>query len=254
MVFNDTTNKAGLIQDCELLIESGDTGITGNATLLKQFTNLINQAYHKIVTYIIASDTNWKWDDSNYTNFPRGSQNLVSGQQDYALPTATGTYTAANSATLMNIETISILDKSGYEVELRESFEDEATLNTLFLTSGQPQVYKLYNNSVKVWPSPDNNVSVTLTNGLVTYFQRTASEFVSTDTTKAPGIQLPFHRLLSLQASLDYCATRKGLESKAAYIQTQYNELMAQMKDYYSNRNDDTRRRITSKYQTYEWN
>ena len=59
MVFNDTTDKKGLIQDCELRTGLGDTAISGNAALLDHFTRLINQRYQGVVTMILDSQDEW---------------------------------------------------------------------------------------------------------------------------------------------------------------------------------------------------
>ena len=56
MQFSDTTNKNGIIQQIEFRTNLGDTGISGDATLLKQFTGQINDAYMKAVGIIIAAD------------------------------------------------------------------------------------------------------------------------------------------------------------------------------------------------------
>jgi hypothetical protein len=244
MQFNDTTNKNGLIQDCELLLGWNDGAITGDTTRLKQFTSLINQAYHKASAKIIrASSPGWKWDDLNYTsNFPRGTQDLVVGQHDYTLPTATGTYSAANATTLLTVDGIAILDQNGYEKKLELTDLSEAELNLLYATNGTPAVYKLIKGSAKLWPAPATG-EVTTSNGFIAYFQRTVSEFASTDTTKQPGFAAPFHRIISLQASLDY-ANRPGLTDRIPYIESQLLELTAELESFTANRNRDDRIRV----------
>jgi hypothetical protein len=246
MQYSDTTNKNGIIQDEEILLGFGDGGISGDTTRLKQMTSLNNLAYHKAsIKFIQNSSPGFIWDDLNYTsNFPRGSQDLVVGQKDYALPTATGTYSAANASTLLTVLKIAVLDSNGQEKVLAESSASEAELNTYYNTNGQPEVYKLINGSVKVWPAPASG-QVTTTNGLVIYFQRSVSEFVYNDTTKTPGIPVPFHRFISLQGSLDYAATHPGMESRAAYIQSQLSELVRDMEGLAAQRNKDTRIRFT---------
>ena len=80
MQFSDTTNLNGLIQRCELLTGLGDTGISGDATLLKHFTSLINQTYHKVVTMILQSQDEWDFDDKNHTDYPILTTDLVVSQ------------------------------------------------------------------------------------------------------------------------------------------------------------------------------
>src|SRR5436190_2831944 len=96
LVFSDTSNKSGLIQDCETLLGFDDAAISGNTTLLKKFTVLLNLARRKAELLILANrNPLWNWDDPNYPDLPRATRDLVIGQRDYVLPTADGTYSAA---------------------------------------------------------------------------------------------------------------------------------------------------------------
>lgn len=253
LVFSDTTNKAGLIQDCELLLGFNDADISGNTTLLKRFTVLLNLARRKIEMKLLqAANPAWKWDDPNYTtDFPRGAQSLIANQHDYGLPTATGTYSAANAGTTLNVDKIAILDTAGYEQVLTPTDLSEAELNTFYYTAGTPQVYKLENNSVKVWPAPATGY-VTLTNGLIVYVKRIGKDFASTgDDTQTPGFAVPFHRLVSLQASMDYAGPRKGLAEKVPYILSQYRELLDLLENHYANRTEGPTRLIRRRSRSY---
>ena len=83
MVFNDTTNKSGIIQDCEFWLFSGNYGqISGSADLLNQFTALSNRALDSITNSILESDDRWEYDDTTYTDYPIATANLVNGQGD----------------------------------------------------------------------------------------------------------------------------------------------------------------------------
>src|SRR3990167_5795028 len=44
----------------------------------------INAAMEELVGKIIVSDGRWQYDDTNYTDHPRGKGTLVEGQEDYA--------------------------------------------------------------------------------------------------------------------------------------------------------------------------
>src|SRR5690349_10215151 len=137
LVFSDTTNKAGLIQDCETLLGFDDAAISGNTTLLKKFTVLLNLARRKAELLILQNSSPlWKWDDPNYTaDLPRATRDLVVGQRDYVLPTADGTYSAANAETLLTLDKLSILDAAGNEKVLLPSSLSEAELFLLYATA-----------------------------------------------------------------------------------------------------------------------
>jgi hypothetical protein len=80
---NDTTNLTGLIQDIERMTGLGTGNISGNPTKYKEFTARMNNWYDREVATILAADTRWNWDDSNYTDLPIGTADIVSGQSIY---------------------------------------------------------------------------------------------------------------------------------------------------------------------------
>lgn len=244
MVFSDTTNKIGLIQDCEMLLNFPDAGISGDATLLKQMTGLLNQAYLKAIAYALDLDPKWTWDDSNYSDLPIASATLVSGQEDYTLPAAT---TSGNASTLLKVLKIAVLDTSGIEIVLQPTSLSEAELNRLYTSGGVPAYYKLIGNSVKLFPKPLTG-SVTLTAGLKVYFQRSPDLFASTDTTQQPGLPEPFHRMLSLEACMDYASAR-GLPN-IEYLQGKLSELKTILDGFYG-RNRDERVRLSARREAY---
>ncbi len=241
MVFNDTSNKNGIIQKIEVLLRFQDGGISGDSTLLKQFTGLINDRYNEICAKILSWSSGWGWDDSNYTDHPRGVANLVGSQRDYTLPVAA---TSNDASTLLTVERIVVLDASGLEYELVPTDKSEASLNLDYLTAGLPQFYKLTGNSVKIWPSA-NSSNTTLTNGLIVYFRRTPDQFTSSDTTQQPGFALPYHQILAYGAVLDY-----GRDIDPNKIQLRITELEKGLKELYTER-DKSRKTIISPRREY---
>jgi len=200
MLYNDTSGGQGLVQDAEDLTGLGDGAISGNSTLLKTFTRYMNQWYLKAIAWLLESNPYWKWDDSNYTDFPEGTTDLVADQKDYELPVAAS---GDNASTFLKLQELTVLDASGNESPLVHTTEKESVLNEQYPTSGLPKFYKLVNKSVKVWPSP-NASNTTLTDGFKVYYQRTPDLFKTTDTTQEPGIPSLYHRILSMGASYDY--------------------------------------------------
>ena len=77
------TTKGGLIQGCERWTNLGDAIISGDTTLLKQFTAAINEAYDELLAIIFSSDSKWQWDDSNHDDQPIAALDLESGRADY---------------------------------------------------------------------------------------------------------------------------------------------------------------------------
>lgn len=236
MDFSDTTNKNGLIQDCEILLGFQDGGISGNATLLKQFTSLINNAYMKTIAKVLASSDTWDWDDSNYTDFPIATATLVAAQQDYTLPIAAS---GNDASTLLKILRIEVKNSDGDYEKLQQIDEREVQLTGLANfeeTDGMPRYYRITGNSIELYPAPAA-ASVTTSEGLKVYFQRTPDLFTSSDTTQEPGIPAPFHRLISLEAASDYAASKAMPNTN--YILGKIKELTDLLQEFTSQRNED---------------
>ncbi|HUC20837.1 MAG TPA: hypothetical protein VMR98_05080, partial [Candidatus Polarisedimenticolaceae bacterium] len=80
MVFSDTTNNQGLVQDFERFTGLGIGAVSGNAARLKDFTARANNWLDRVVGVILSADNRWQWDDTNYTTMPIGTADIVSGQ------------------------------------------------------------------------------------------------------------------------------------------------------------------------------
>ena len=175
MVFSDTTNKNRIVQLVERLTKLGDGGITNDTTLFKQVTGDINQAYKKVSTALLRVDKNWTWDDTNYTDFPIATIDLVSSQRDYTLPASTS---GGNASTLWKLNLVEIMDTAGvyHKIDLMPEGELETT------DTGIPTQYKLIGNSIRLKVIPITG-SVTLTAGLRITFQRSVIEYTTASTT-----------------------------------------------------------------------
>jgi hypothetical protein len=244
MQFSDTTNINGIIQVAESLTKLGNTGISGDATLLKQFTNYVNQAYSDVVSNIMSVDSLWKWDDANYTDFPEAPITIVSSQRDYTLPVATS---GANVATLLRINRVWVLDTNGNRVELRLMAPEEnfTYASTNVTATGFPTAYKLQGKSIYLDVLPTATF-VTLASGLIIQFQRIPDAFTSADTTQQPGFMEPFHDLLPLKASAWYLLP---IDPQLAQLYEQrYEKGLIDLKRDYARMNDDVGREISAEY------
>lgn len=183
MVFSDTTNKNGCIQFIESLCKLGDGGITNDTTLFKQITSYFNQADKKVSIALLRADKNWKWDDSNYTDFSIATINTVANQRDYTLPASTS---GGNTSTIWRVNKVEVLVGSDYvEIELMDVNEDEVS------TSGIPSKYNLVGGSLRFKELPVSNV----TSGLRITFQRSGVAFTTASTTAQPGYIDAYHDL-----------------------------------------------------------
>ena len=225
MKFSDTTNKTGLIQDCETLLGMADAGISGDATLLKTFTRLLNVWYRKANMWIWEVQSYWDYDDKNLTDLPVATTDMVDAQQDYSIPT-----------TAQKILRVEAKNANGDWILLNEIDESNIpyALDEYYETDGMPAQYRLSGNSLFLYPSPSTG-STTLTAGLKIYFSRDIDEFTSTDTTQEPGFLNSFHRILPLGACLDYTILR--IPQMSASLKAQLLDEREGLINFYRGRN-----------------
>lgn len=201
--FSDTTTKNGLIQECEDLVFSSYGDISGNSDRLYQFTRLINEALNRVTSLVFKADGRWQFDDQNNTDLPIATTSLVtttgSEQQDYGI-----------AITHLRILGVEVKDAAGNWVQLTPI--DQADLydngvTDFMKTPGMPKYYDKIGNSIFLYPKP-LATAVTSTAGLKIRYQRPPSYFVYTDTTKVPGFNSIFHRLIAMIASRDYAISK----------------------------------------------
>jgi len=207
MEFSNTTTKIGMVQTAEFITGLGDGVISGNATYLKQFTGLFNNAYSRVASIILRVDGRMQWDDPNHTNAPVADANLVSGQKKYeifeALPAALQDW--------LQVEKVDILSEDDLGLHLSpldlQEIGDRGIAESEFRdVDGTPEFFDFDGSELKLYPAPN----YAKTDGLTIFFKRSPSYFVSTDTTKVPGFATLFHELLPLWASY-WWGVSKGL-------------------------------------------
>lgn len=240
--FSDTTTKNGLLQDAEIVLfgDNGYTQITSNANRLLTFTQLMNRALDKVSTIIMASDGRWQFDDTNFSDLPIGTTTLVNAQQDYTL-----------SVSHLRILRVEIMDQNGNynKIEPIDWNDIQSRSMTEFMdTTGTPQYYDLVGSSIFLYPKPQT-AYITAIAGMKIYFQREPSYFVSTDTTKVPGFNSLFHRLVSRIACHDYAMARQLPQKKD--LEEQVTILQAELRDFYATRLPDEE--IKFRTQGYNW-
>ena len=235
MVFNDTTTKLGLIQDCEMNIFGNYGDISGNTDLLYNFTARLNRSYDKLATILMSVDGRWQFDDTNYTDLPIGSTALVAEQQDYTF-----------DVEHLDVEKITALDSAG-NVIILQPFDITDSRSEPYLTdttSGTPIHYDKTGGTIMLYPKP----SYAKTGGLTVHYRRKPSYFAYTDTTKSPGVPAIYHRYLSLDASLDY-AISKQLSQKND-LQVKLKEMEDRIMDTHSKRSKDESKHIVGTFRS----
>lgn len=237
MQFSDTTNRTGIIE----LIEdnTGTQSATTSSYTLKTKTRDVNNAYANYFLIGGQTDGRWQLDDTNHTKYPIITTALTANQQDY-------TFTVdEQSNQILDIFRVEILDSTGNGVELTpiDQFDIKGQALTEFMkTAATPLFYDKTANGIILYPKPNYTNSA----GLKIYYNRTPDYFVSTDTTKKPGIPDMFHEYLALRPSYQYCL-RKGLPQTAS-LKADMLAMEDGIRSYYSSRSKDEVKQMTPAY------
>ena len=238
MQFSNTTDKNGLIQYCELVTEHADAGISGNATKLRHFTMLLNQAEKKVFGWIWQVQRMWNVDDTTNLSdnkFGVGTTTLVDNVRDYTIPV--GSMARLTSVEVMNnAGDYSELkyQKGGFKVDKDQRWQEDA---------GLPRVYYMRGNSLILDPIVKAS-EVTLLKGLRIWVDRRFNLFVHGDTTQTPAFDENFHEVLGdLVCEVWLSATKKTSQAKACrdrvYGDKQNIGYKRQIENFYINRNYD---------------
>jgi len=194
----------------------------------------INLRYSEAVALILKSDGRWQWDDSNQLDSgtpttPIGTQNLSEGVQNYEIA----------GATYITVSSVQVKDKNGnYQVTTPVDYTDDPQeLARLSALTGMPQFHMKRGDSIFLFPKPTSTY-VTLSSGLRVFFQRPPLYFQTSETSKEPGFNPLFHRILSVGAALDY-AFANGVSKKIQYLTPLLNELKTGLIDAYTRRSRD---------------
>lgn len=240
--FSDTTNLQGLIQDCEDNLSFPPGGISGNTNLLNQFTRRLNEWYQKVVTMIFASQDDWDWDDTNQTDYPIATTNLVANQQDYGIPV---------SLSALKIQRIDITFDgvtwkrcNPMDIQSKRMAADAVSISGNFSTDNP--YYDIKANALFLYPLPPTSVS----GGLKVWFSRGPLEFISADTTKQPGIDAAFHNLISVGASSDYASIKNLAQAERLLQKLQDGEI--RLKQYYGRKDEDIQWQAKAQLPWYE--
>lgn len=232
MQFNSHAQNLDIVSEINTLCDSDAESYTINDK-----TRRVNSGMEILVAKIITADGVWQFDDTNYTDNPRGTGTLVEGQESYAF-----------TSEYLEIEQVDVLDIGGRWRRLKQLDPDDLGgltpeeyfgSTTSSTTKGLPLYYDIQGDSIRLYPAP-TSTAVTLSGGLRVFFKRTASLFTTSDTTKEPGIASPFHILLAYYASIAFCATYK--KDRVAWLQLQWDNGIKDLIKFYGHRNEDRRK------------
>lgn len=266
MDFSDTSTKQGLVQDCDFLVTSDSTSypLTNKAASANRYLD-------EAVSIILAADGRWQWDDTNNTSDPIALGDLVANQQAYGITSSIwsvgGGGDAALTTSLLTLNRVELKDPAGNwnllipfdQKDLTPPPNQPLPMGTLtagasiagqsysltdFLkTAGTPIYYDKIGNSLYLYPKPDYSQA----DSLKLYFQRKASYFASTDTTKRAGIAQHLHRFFSLGMAYDYAVAKLLNTNKITSLLNELNNYRIKIKEFYSIRKKDEQPRLVAR-------
>lgn len=240
MTYNDTSNANGIIQMTERYADLGSTYISASTDRLKEFTSYANEVGGELWFIAFNNCGGWQWDDSNNTDLPQSTTNIVSGQNRYAIPSEA-----------LTISRLEVKDANGSWVKLAPFLKEKERLaiSDLEEKSGTPTHYFLVNDTIQLYPKPD----YASTNGLKVYFDRNAVDFAYNDTTKTPGIPSPFHGLYPLGMAITWLKIKQPTHPSLAIYVNDYEKGKNDMAEYFVNRwKDNTPTLITKREENFE--
>lgn len=236
--YSDTSTKRGIIQGIErwLFGETGYGKISSNATLLQSFNAEINLALDEFWSVAIPASGIWQLDDTNHTDWPEITATLTSGTRRYA-------FTADSGANLMlDIFRVYVKNPSGIYQELAP-IDVQSADNTESFTDGQSLsgIPTRFDKTGK-WIDLDPIPNYTIANGIKCLVNREGSYFLTSDTTKKPGVAGIYHEFFVLRPVYWY-AVRNNLP-----IADRVGQLLFAMRrdigEYYSRRERTVPRRM----------
>lgn len=232
MVFNDTTTKNGVIQQCEDWLFGNNYGaISSNTDLLKKFTNLYNRGLDKTRAVLLSVDGRFQDDDPNYTTIPTDTTPLSDGVGSYTLNRSHGI-----------IEGFEVLDSNGDYYPLQpldyRDVRNMGTTTTEFMeTSGRPVFYDVSGNVVNLYPAPATG-QVTMVAGLKVVYKREPKYAIYTDTSTEVGVPRMFQDVPGLYACQEY-AKQNSMSEKAREIDAEIEKRNRDLKKLVADRNKD---------------
>ena len=229
MVWNDTTNEQGIVQFVNEYLN-----ITNDDYSLKSKARSANTWLEKASFVLMTGAGYWQVHDSNHTNLPVFTTNLVSGQSTYTLDN-----------TFYSVFKVLIKDKNGNWIDLPQiDIQQKSAIGYLTQSnpSGVPQSYDIYGDQIALDRSPDYSS----TGGIKIWVEEKPSYYTGDNSTednnKEPGIPNLFAKYIAYGIIFDY-AERRSLPNLAT-IEMRIKEYEADMKVHASRRNKGKRHRL----------
>lgn len=227
LYFSESVNNTGIVQQSRSMAR-----VDSSQWPTSKIANSCNHWADFLTGYAISADSKLRWDNTNHTKLPEGTDDLVAGQSDYSyLTDEQGNY-------VLTLTGVSLIDVNGRETPLTPVDREDSTydLATFGKNSGTPSQYdKITDGIVRLDTKPS---ATDVTNyDIKFYFQRTTKYFASTDTSVTTGFAPLLDRGFIVASAYDTALTLGLPNLQALSVERQKEEQKAIQ--YFSGRNED---------------
>jgi len=233
-----------IVQKYEKEIGASRGTISGNTTLLKEYTANANEALDEYTAIALRASGTWQYDDTNHTDYPFIEANLISGQRSY-------TFTSdENGNLILDVYKVMVKTPAGIYIEIEAVDQQNGDYMESFYNgenvTGTPTRYDKTANGIFLDAIPNYNWRLVEDGerGLKVFINRESSYFTYTDTTRKAGVRGTHHKFFYLRPALDY-ARQNSLNSYPR-IEAEYLKLVAEIKKDYAERKKDEQLIITT--------
>ena len=203
MIWNDTTNRQGVVQDMEDICGLGATGITGNTVLFQQFTRWANIWSKVGASIAINAQDGWDFDDPSWTTYPSGTYTGTTNRD----------YVFNSTEKLLKLKSVGMTyDGTNYVKAIPIDTNDQDFINV----KADPNIDNYFSQAIPRYDPKANAIDIypkftqaQVDAGAKVYveFYREPKEFATTGTdSQEPGFASPFHQLVSKGASFEYAS------------------------------------------------
>lgn len=234
--FSNATDNSGIVEQARVKAQVDSTQWS-----TKNIANSCNHWLNKIFTSGKSKDVNFQLDDSNHAKLPIGTTDLVANQSDYSFLTDEDGNRITNLTSVSLIEITTNKETLLTPIDRKSPTYDYASFG---VDTGTPTSYdKIADNIIKLDKLPTAGDASKYK--IKYYFQRTPSYFVSTDTTKEPGVSNDLHEGFIVKSAYDIAVSLglPNINNLAAELQKE--EMKLDM--YLSTRNTDGKKRLVAK-------
>jgi len=241
LVFSNTTTKHGIIQEIEKNCGYNDGDITSNATRLARVTGDVNSAMDSLLTLLFRDGSGWQYDDSNQTDYPEITTNVVSGQRDYSFTTD------GSGNVILDVYKVFIKNTAGvyheiFPVNVRDNAQESFTDGQG--VTGQPTSYTKTGNGIILNVPADYNSTA----GLKVMVSRENTYFTTSDTTKKPGFDGRVHYYLVAHATYAHFARPQNRNESTVLWRDELAKWEQKVKECYAVREKDVAPVMTVAY------